>query len=64
MYAERAELTEEKPPGPIAEAIRRRIARARALHAGGAVAGTPLGVAFIIPIQINYAVAPRWTNWT
>ncbi len=66
-YAERAELTDEKPPGPNAEAIRRRIVRAQGLYAAGAVAGlvsTPLGVAFIILVQINYAVAPRWTNWS
>ena len=38
-YAERAELTDEKPPGPNAEAIRRRIVRAQGLYAAGAVAG-------------------------
>ena len=66
-YAERAKLTDEQPPGPNAEAIRRRIVRAQGLYAAGAVAGlvsTPLGVAFIILVQINYAVAPRWTNWS
>jgi uncharacterized membrane protein len=66
-YAERAGLTEEKPPGAIAGAVRRRIVRAQALYAIGAVAGlvsAPLGVALIILIQVNYAVAPRWTNWS
>ena len=66
-YAERAELTEEKPPGPIAAAVRRRIVRAQALYAVGAAAGlvsTPLGVALMILIQLNYAFAPRWTNWS
>jgi len=41
--------------------------RARALYAIGALAGlisAPLGVALIILIQINYAAAPRWTNWS
>ncbi len=66
-YAERAGLTNENPPGPDAAAIRRRIVRAQALYAIGALAGlvsTPLGVAFIILIQINYAIGPRWTNWS
>jgi uncharacterized membrane protein len=38
-YAERAGLTDEKPPGPIGEAIRRRIRRAQALYAIAALAG-------------------------
>jgi uncharacterized membrane protein len=66
-YAERVELTDEKPPGARSEAIRRRIVRAQALYAIGALAGlisAPLGVAIIILIQLNYAVAPRWTNWS
>ncbi len=66
-YAERAELTDEKPPGPNSEAIRRRIVRAQALYAIGAFAGflsAPVGVGFIILIQINYAVAPPWTKWS
>jgi len=66
-YAERAGLADENPPGPSAEAIRRRILRAQALYAIGALAGlfsTPLGVGLIILIQINYAFAPRWTNWS
>ena len=66
-YAERAELTDEKPPSERAEAIRRRIVRAQGFYAIGAMAGLvspPLGVALIILIQINYAAAPRWTNWS
>jgi uncharacterized membrane protein len=66
-YAERAGLTNENPPGPEADAIRRRIVRAQALYAIGALAGlvsTPLGVALIILIQLNYAIAPRWTDWS
>ncbi len=66
-YAERAGLTDEHPPGPHSEAIRRRIVRAQGLYAIGALLGfvsVPLGVALIILIQVNYAVAPRWTNWS
>jgi uncharacterized membrane protein len=66
-YAERAGLTNENPPGPEAEAIRRRIVRAQALYAIAALAGllsVPLAVGLIILIQLNYAVAPRWTNWS
>ncbi len=66
-YAERAGLTDEHPPGPRSEAIRRRITRAQALYAIGAIIGfvsVPFGVAFIILVQVNYAVAPRWTNWS
>jgi uncharacterized membrane protein len=66
-YAEKAGLSGEQPPGPESEAIRRRIRRAQGLYAIGALAGlvsVPLGVALIILIQINYAVGPRWTNWS
>ena len=66
-YAQKAGLTHEQPPGRESEAIRRRIRRAQALYAIGALAGlvsVPLGVALIILIQLNYAVAPRWTNWS
>ena len=64
-YAERAGLTDEKPPGEKAAAIRRRVVRAQGLYAVGGLAGLmspPLGVALIILIQVNYALAPRWTN--
>lgn len=66
-YAERAGLTDEKPPGAGAEAIKRRIRRAQTLYALAALAGlvyAPLGVALIILIQISYAAGLRWTNWS
>ncbi len=66
-YAERAGLTSENPPGAHSEAIRRRIVRAQALYAVGALAGlvsVPLGIGLILLVQLNYAIAPRWTNWS
>jgi hypothetical protein len=41
--------------------------RAQGLYALGALAGLfsmSLGVGFIILIQVNYAVASKWTNWS
>ncbi len=46
----------------MSRAIRGRIVVAQALYALGALAGlitTPLGIALIIAIQLNYAIAPR-----
>jgi uncharacterized membrane protein len=66
-YAERAKLVREDAHDEISRAVRRRIVVAQALYALGALAGlfnVSLGVALIILIQLNYAVAPRWTNWS
>ena len=67
-YAERAEAvpTRSRPARTPRRSAAASCAR-QGLYAVGAVAGlvsTPLGVAFIILVQINYAVAPRWTNWS
>ena len=47
----------------MSRAVRRRIVSAQALYGVGALAGLviapPLGVALIILIQLNYALAPR-----
>ncbi len=61
-YSERAGLIADSAPAEFSRAIRRRIIVAQALYLAGALAGLyspPLGVALIIVIQINYAVAPR-----
>ena len=46
----------------VSRAIRRRFLVAQALYAFGAVLGvvsTYLGIAFIVLVQLNFAVAPR-----
>ncbi len=61
-YAERAKLIREDAHGEISRAIRRRIVIAQALYGVGALAGlfdVTLGIALIILVQLNYAVAPR-----
>ena len=61
-YAERARLIREDAHGQISRAIRRRIVIAQSLYVVGAVVGlfdVTLGIALIILIQLNYAVAPR-----
>ncbi len=61
-YAERAKLIREDAPPELLGAFRRRVIIAQSLYAVGAVVGVvsvPLGLALIILIQLNYAVAPR-----
>jgi uncharacterized membrane protein len=61
-YAERAKLIRDDAPAELTNAFRRRVIIAQSLYAVGAVVGlvnVPLGIAFIILIQINYAIAPR-----
>jgi uncharacterized membrane protein len=61
-HAERAKLVREEAQGDISRAVRRRIVVAQSLYAIGALAGlvnVPLGIALILLIQLNYAVAPR-----
>jgi uncharacterized membrane protein len=61
-YAEWAKLIRKDAHGEISRAIRRRIVLAQSLYAVGAVVGlfdVTLGIALIILIQLNYAIAPR-----
>jgi uncharacterized membrane protein len=61
-YAERAKLIREDAHGEVSRAVRRRIVVAQSLYGIGALAGlinVPLGIALIILIQLNYALAPR-----
>jgi len=66
-YAERANLIRDDAQGGASRAVQRRIVVGQSLYAVGALVGlvyVPLGVAFIILVQLNYAFAPRWTNWS
>ena len=66
-YAERKSLTREDARGAVSRAVKRRVIVAQSLYALGALVGlvnVTLGVATIILVQINYAAAPRWTNWS
>jgi uncharacterized membrane protein len=61
-YAERAKLIREDTPSELLGAFRRRVIIAQSLYAVGAIVGlfnVPLGLALIILIQLNYAIAPR-----
>jgi len=61
-YAEWAKLIREDAHGEISRAIKRRIVLAQSLYAVGAVVGlfdVTLGIALIMLIQLNYAIAPR-----
>jgi uncharacterized membrane protein len=61
-YAERAKLIRDDAPAELSDAFRRRVVIAQSLYAVGALVSlvnVPLGVAFIILIQLNYAIAPR-----
>jgi uncharacterized membrane protein len=61
-YAVRAKLTREDVTPEMSRAIRRRIVVAQSFYALGAAAGliaAPLGIALIIAIQLNYALAPK-----
>ena len=61
-YSERAKLIREDAPPELLGAFRRRVIMAQSLYAVGALVGlvsVPLGLALIILIQLNYAVAPK-----
>jgi uncharacterized membrane protein len=60
--AERAKLIREDAPPQLSDAVRKRIIIAQSLYAIGAIVGllnVTLGIALIILIQLNYAIAPR-----
>ena len=62
IYAERAGLIKADAPESFSRAYRRRVLIAQALYAAGAALGLisiPLGIGFIVLVQLNYAIAPR-----
>ena len=62
-YAIRAGLVKDDLPADVPAAICRRIVIAQALYAAGAVLciiNTRWSIAFILLVQLNYAVAPRF----
>jgi uncharacterized membrane protein len=62
VYAERAGLLKPDAPEHFSRAFRRRVVIAQALYALGAALGLvsiPLGIGFIVLVQLNYAIAPR-----
>ncbi len=61
-YASRAGLIKDNTPADASKAIIRRILGAQALYAVGAalcLVNTYLSIAFIVLVQLNFAVAPR-----
>ena len=61
-YAERAGLVRADAPHGVSRAMRRRVIIAQTLYAFGAALGfisIPLGLGFIVLVQLNYAIAPR-----
>ena len=62
VYAERAGLLKEEATPTIGAAIKRRILFAQVLYAGGmllSVVNPALSIAFIVLVQLNFAIAPR-----
>jgi len=62
IYTERAGLVRADAPQGVSHATWRRIVIAQLLDALGAALGyfsIPLGIAFIVAVQLNYAIAPR-----
>jgi len=61
-YASRAKLLTEAITADVRAAVERRIVRAQALYAGGAVlcvVSTYVSIAAIVLVQLNYVLAPR-----
>ena len=61
-YATRAGLLKEDADAMVSAAIRRRMVGAQALYAVGAalwIFSTFLSIAFIVLVQLNFAIAPR-----
>lgn len=60
--AERAKLIRDEAHGEVSRAVKRRIVVAQSLYAVGALVGlvnVTLGIAFILLVQLNYAIGPR-----
>jgi uncharacterized membrane protein len=61
-FAARANLIREDAPAELLDVVRKRVIIAQSLYAIGAVVGlinVTLGIALIILMQLNYAIAPR-----
>jgi len=63
-YAERAEILREGTGPEVGAAVRRRIGIAQLLYAAGFLisllpTGTYPAIAWIVLVQLNYAIAPR-----
>jgi hypothetical protein len=64
-YASRAGLVKDDTPYDVNASICRRITIAQSLYAAGAalcVINTWVSIAVIVLVQLNYALAPRWTR--
>ncbi|MGA2048897.1 MAG: TMEM175 family protein [Terracidiphilus sp.] len=64
-YATRAGLIKEDTPDAVRASICRRITIAQSLYAVGAalcVINTWVSIAAIVLVQLNYAIAPRWSR--
>jgi len=62
-YATRAKLVKEDIPSEVPAAVCRRILVAQSLYAFGAllcIFGTLWSIAFIVLVQLNYAIGPRF----
>jgi uncharacterized membrane protein len=62
-YATRARLVKDDTTPEIVAAICRRITIAQTLYALGAalcIVSTYMSIAFIVLVQVNYAIAPNW----
>jgi uncharacterized membrane protein len=64
-YATRARLIKDDTSYEVSASICRRITIAQSLYAAGAalcVINTWVSIAVIVLVQLNYALAPRWTR--
>jgi uncharacterized membrane protein len=64
-YATHAELIKQDTPGEVRGSICRRIVIAQSLYAAGAALcfiNTWVSIAAIVLVQLNYAIAPRWSR--
>jgi len=65
VCAEETRVVKDEMPRDVPTAIKRRIVIGQALYAFGALlcfVSTYLSIAFIVLVQLNYAVAPRFTQ--
>jgi uncharacterized membrane protein len=64
-YATRASLVKDDTPREVSASICRRITIAQSLYAAGAVLcviNTRVSIGAIVLVQLNYALAPRWSR--